>query len=181
MNKWIAFLCIITGSLMAADNDVVVSPRLSVNKHNKIAIFSEENKTDADARDISAFEASIELEFMRMGFNVIDRANINKILAEHQFSQTGIMTVEGAIDAGKILGTNAIVVLKYSGRSGVVFSSQMKMVDVETAAILISASFSGGGLSEGRGIMSVIGAAYHKSPSSVAKLFFDKIKAQIKK
>ncbi|OHD67307.1 MAG: hypothetical protein A2W19_02560 [Spirochaetes bacterium RBG_16_49_21] len=183
--KKLFIFCLISIPVFAADITIIVSPKLSIEKHNKIAVFFEEEKSkynQADQGDVSAFFSSVEAEFMRLGFNVIDRNHINKILAEHQFSQSGIVSSDNAIEAGKILGTNAIVVLKYSGRSSVAFSAQMRMVDIETAAVLITANFSGGGVSDSRhSIVNIISVASRKTPADVAKLFFEQIKEQLKK
>ncbi len=183
MNKWLACLLLVTGSLMAQENDVIVSPKLSVEKYNKLALFYEESSDryqKTDMSDVSAYFSSVESEFMRLGFNVIDRAHVNKVMEEHQFSQSGAVSSNDAIEAGKILGVKAIVILKYFGSHGLVRSAQIRMIDVETSAVLISASFVGVAANVRQNIFQRMSAS-NQSPSSVTKLFFEQIKAQIKK
>jgi hypothetical protein len=93
MNKsfYSAIVLIITltiGSCSSTQNDVIVSPKLSISKYSKIALVAEKENdavkktpygynvntlNTSDAADTATFFSSIEGGFIRMGFDVLDR------------------------------------------------------------------------------------------------------------
>jgi hypothetical protein len=148
--------------VFAADVDVIISPKLDINKYNKIDIFYEEEKKDqSDDIDVSAFYTAIEAEFMRLGFNVIDRNRINQIMTEQQ-----ITSPNDILKLGGILGANVIVSFKYNGKGGFTHGAQMRMIDIETSMLLMNANFTTAG---------------RKTPGEVAKIFFKEITRNLKK
>lgn len=207
MNKsfYSAIVLIITltiGSCSSTQNDVIVSPKLSISKYSKIALVAEKENdavkktpygynvntlNTSDAADTATFFSSIEGGFIRMGFDVLDRENINKILSEQELSQSGLVSISNAPEIGKLLGVNALVFIKYYGTGGYVKSVQFRMIDVETSSTLITANFSSSSSKarpSGVQMVDAIDATSHvisrKTPADVAKLLCEQIKEQIK-
>jgi curli biogenesis system outer membrane secretion channel CsgG len=75
-------------------------------------------------------------------FNVIERKNMEKVLAEHAFQQTGCTTDECAVKLGRMLNVQRLIV----GSFGKLLSSYLvtvRVVDVETGSILFSDTVKG--------------------------------------
>jgi len=94
---------------------------------------------------ISASEAEFITDFFRSAlvkteyFNVLDRNNMDKILAEQGFQQTGCTTEECAVQMGKLLNVNLIAI----GKCGMLRSRYIltvNIIDVETGKIVFSDS-----------------------------------------
>jgi len=98
---------------------------------------------DFDAQNISQSEAAVVSDFLRgdlvkIGkYRVVDRQNMALILAEQGFQQTGCTTNECAVQMGKILNVQRIIVGKISKLFGLYYIIA-DMVNVETGEILLS-------------------------------------------
>jgi len=99
---------------------------------------------DFEARaPLSQSEAAFISDFFRSDFvklarfNVVEKNNMDKILAEQGFQQTGCSTAECAVQIGKILNVRIMVV----GSCGQLLGQYvitMNVVDVESAKIVYS-------------------------------------------
>lgn len=79
-------------------------------------------------------------ELVKSGkYTVIDRANRDKILAEARFQMTGCTDESCTIEAGRLLGVGKIVTGKM-GKLGNTYVINLQLINVETAAVEISAS-----------------------------------------
>ncbi|MFH1958467.1 MAG: CsgG/HfaB family protein [bacterium] len=98
---------------------------------------------DFKAINASAAEASAISEFIRTAlvnkgvFNVLERSNIDKILAEQGFQQTGCTRNECAVRIGKILNVQEAIVGSYT-EIGNLHVITANVVDIETSRIIIS-------------------------------------------
>ncbi len=100
--------------------------------------------TDFEARaPLSQSEAAFISDFVRSDivnsnkFNVVEKNNMSKILAEQGFQQTGCSSAECAVQMGKILNVRLMVV----GSCGQLLGQYvitMNVVDVESAKIVYS-------------------------------------------
>jgi len=98
---------------------------------------------DFDAQNVSQSEAAVVSDFLRADlvkigkYRVVDRQNMALILAEQGFQQTGCTTSECAVEMGKILNVERIIVGKVSKLFGLYYIIA-DMIDVETGEILLS-------------------------------------------
>ena len=96
---------------------------------------------DFEGKGISETEASaltdrFRAELFNLGrFRLIEREQMNEILREQGFQQTGCVTTECAVEVGKLIGSEQIVVGSIS-KVGKVFSVSGRVVDVETGEVL---------------------------------------------
>lgn len=74
-------------------------------------------------------------------FKVVERRNMETILAEQGFQQTGCTTTECAVQIGKILNVQKMVVGSF-GKLGEFYILPIRIVDVETGQIVYSAKVS---------------------------------------
>jgi len=101
---------------------------------NTIAVmdFKANNAASSDAVAISGFVRSA---FVKSGkFNVVDKANMEKILSEQAFQQTGCTDQSCAVKLGKMLNVQKMVVGEYTVVGGIRFLTG-SLVDVETGRI----------------------------------------------
>jgi TolB-like protein len=68
-------------------------------------------------------------------FNVIERAEMNAILKEQGFQQTGCINSECAVEIGQLIGVEQIVAGNL-GKVGNLFILSLRIIDVETGQIL---------------------------------------------
>jgi len=93
---------------------------------------------NASAAEASAISGFIRNAFLNKGnFNVIEKRNIDKILAEQGFQQTGCTRNECAVQIGKILNVQEAIVGSYAEISNLHVITA-NVVDIETSRIIIS-------------------------------------------
>jgi curli biogenesis system outer membrane secretion channel CsgG len=98
---------------------------------------------DLNPEGVSASDAAVISELLRSElvtaglWNVVEKANMDKILAEHAFQQTGC-TVQGcAVKLGKILNVQRMIVGSF-GRFMKRFYVTIRVVDVATGKVMFS-------------------------------------------
>lgn len=106
-----------------------------------------------DAQGVSATDAAVIGELLRSAlvkegtFNIVDKANMDKILGEQAFQQTGCTSQECAVKLGKILNVKYLVSGAFSKSLGEYILS-MRVVDVETARIVYTDETDGANIRE---------------------------------
>ncbi len=102
---------------------------------------------DFNAQGVSSSEAAFISDFFRSAlvslkaFRVIDRANMERILAEQGFQQTGCTTQECAVRMGRLLNVKNIVSGNF-GKLGELYQMTVKVVNVESGEIIYTDSAS---------------------------------------
>ena len=106
---------------------------------------------------------SFQMEFMRQGWSVVERVNIERAFDEIAFQNQDITSEAGRKQLGSVLNVQALTIINI-GQSGKDLSLTAKMVDVETGELIWSASGEGSvnsGLSTTAGVLggAIVGAA----------------------
>lgn len=115
---------------------LVYTPVLNASEQNKINIAV----SDFAGKNVSAADASIVADFMRTElvksgkYNVVDKSNMDKILAEASFQQSGCTESDCAVQLGKILNVKKIIVGTLSKLEGIYYITT-NFVDVQTGKI----------------------------------------------
>ncbi len=81
-------------------------------------------------------------ELTARGYTMVERQNIQALLAEHNFQASNVATKEGAVQAGKILNVRGLVVVNVS-EFGEDISLTAKIIDAETGEWVWMASGEG--------------------------------------
>ncbi len=113
------------------------TPPLYSQKKTNIAVaeFDGKNVSTMDAITVSDL---LRTEIVKIGkFNVVDRANMEQLLAEQAFQLTGCTTQECAVKMGKLLNVNKMIVGSVI-KLGTLYLINTNMVDVETGEIIQS-------------------------------------------
>ncbi|MBN1385300.1 MAG: PorV/PorQ family protein [Elusimicrobia bacterium] len=98
---------------------------------------------DFAGKNVSQADASIVADFLRTDlvntgvYTVIEKANMDKVLAEAAFQQTGCTTSECAVQIGKILNVKQMVVGSLSKLMDTYYIT-VNLVEVQTGKILAS-------------------------------------------
>jgi TolB-like protein len=91
-----------------------------------------------ESQGVSATDAAIISDMLRNrlikegAFNIVEKANMDKILSEQAFQQTGCTSSECAVKLGKVLNVKYLVVGSF-GKLLDKYVVSMRVVDVETA------------------------------------------------
>jgi len=100
-----------------------------------VANFSGKNVSQADASIVADF---LRTELVQTSvFNVIEKANMDKILAEAAFQQSGCITSECAVKIGKLLNVKQMVVGSLSKLMDTYYIT-VNLVEVQSGKILAS-------------------------------------------
>ena len=103
--------------------------------------------SDFVAHEVSAMDASTIADFLRtelinsQSFTVLERSNMSLILAEQHFQQTGCTTNECAVQMGKILNIEKILIGSFSKLLNV-YSINVRLVDIETGVAVMAETVS---------------------------------------
>jgi len=140
-----ALILLITSACGSAN--IYVKPGTKVD--NKIAIVSTNLKfnNSYDEAESEIFADSLTMQFMKAGFDVIERTQIDKIRQEHKLAKEGLLSQNDAIEFGKIMNIKYIVMsngtLSRKGSSTFVKQATTKFVNVVTGQTDVSGTFSG--------------------------------------
>lgn len=106
-----------------------------------------------DPQNVSAGDAAVISDMVRnqlikeAAFNIVEKANMDKILGEQAFQQTGCTTQECAVKLGKVLNVKYLVVGSF-GKALDQYVLSMRVIDVETAKAVYSDEAYGKNLQE---------------------------------
>ncbi|MBI5574334.1 MAG: PorV/PorQ family protein [Elusimicrobia bacterium] len=133
----------VAGEIAEAPVTPAVEPVIAKPLIPKTTIQTNIAVADFGGKNVSAADASIVADFLRTElvnsgvYNVIEKANMDKILAEAAFQQTGCTTSECAVQIGKLLNVKQMVVGSLSKLMDTYYIT-VNLVDVETSKIIAS-------------------------------------------
>jgi hypothetical protein len=102
---------------------------------------------DLQPQGVSASDAAVIADLLRSqlvveGLRVIEKSNMDKVLAEQTFQQTGCTTQECAVKLGKLLNVQRMVVGSFGKLMDKYFLS-LRLVNVESGAVIFASSANG--------------------------------------
>ncbi|MBI4977247.1 MAG: hypothetical protein HZC28_07175 [Spirochaetes bacterium] len=123
--------------MVSAKKPVTANVRSSVQKNPHVGIIEFEGK-GMPAADIAGLTDLVRIHLVNAKyFVVLDRNNMDKILKEQEFQQTGCTEASCAVQIGKLLSMQYMVVGKLS-RIQNMFVLTVSLLNVETSAVYIS-------------------------------------------
>jgi curli biogenesis system outer membrane secretion channel CsgG len=118
-----------------------------------VAAFDPQNVSAGDAAVIADM---FRAELVKQGrFDIIEKVNMDKILAEQAFQQSGCTTAECAVKLGKILNVRYLIVGSF-GKLMDQYVLNIRMVETESAKVIYSDAV--GELSTQRAVQKAIAA-----------------------
>ncbi len=129
--------------------DYTFSPKFDPDSVGTVAVFSRLEGAPKPSLDKVAYDAAA-LQLLRTGkVDVVDRARVEEILKEQEFSYSGFVDQKTAVRLGKLLGAHAVLFLDFinveEDMDSYTVRVNAKLIDVETGRILYVASALGGG------------------------------------
>jgi len=101
--------------------------------------------SELEPQNVSAGDAAVIADLLRAElvkngtFNVVEKANMQKILAEQAFQNTGCTSQDCAVKLGKVLNVQRIVVGSFGKLIGTYFVN-IRVVNVETGKVVFADS-----------------------------------------
>lgn len=118
--------------------DISLNDKFETYKCNKITVMRISNIVYTKDFFIDAING----EFLKLGFNVIERQHLEELLKEQHLSLTGIIETGQYDKIGKIAELDAIVFINtdvYAGNH--IETVSLKMVDIATGTILLTLTY----------------------------------------
>ena len=120
----------------------------------KIAVFPFEN-ANALTEELKLGESVSEMLITALintqCFNVIERSQLNKLLEEQKLSQSGAIDTETAVEVGKVLGCDGVVIVSISKLDRVI-EADARLIEVTTAQALLAVSGRSNSIDQLRGM-----------------------------
>lgn len=140
-------------------------PDYDFTKIDRVAVVSVEGASAVNREAVQNQIANMfNQALLDKGFSPIERSQINKILKEQEFSRSDVTRAEGAVQIGRVLNADTVVIVNVP-RYGDKMEMSARMVDVETAEIVWSAN---GSASTGTGLGQGMGALFGAGAGAVA-------------
>ena len=129
--------------------DYTFSPKFNPDSIGTVAVFSRLEGAPKPSLDKVAYDAAA-LQLLKTGkVDVVDRARVEDILKEQEFSRSGFVDQKTAVRLGKLLGARAVLFMDFisfeEDLDSYTVRVNVKLIDVETGRILYVASALGGG------------------------------------
>ena len=112
MRKYL-FACLCVLGTMACTPKTVLSPTYDFNRMNRIGIMAFSNAW----ADLNGVENLFAKYFIQAGFTVVERAQLESVLREHNIAVTGYLDPATTREIGRILGVDVLLVGEVSSYS----------------------------------------------------------------
>ena len=140
--------------LGACSANVIVRNAPDPAKPVRIAVLPFKSHPASPASGELAYEAFSTYLLELKGYSVVDRGSLDQLIKEQKLTQTGAIDQEKAVEIGKLLGAQGVVlgtVTEYIPRSYLMFppakvSLTARMINTKTGEVEWTASHSRGGL-----------------------------------
>jgi len=128
----------------------VEGPKFMLGEKERTMAVANFDPQNVSAGDSAVISDMIRNQLIKEGsFNIVEKANMDKVLGEQAFQQTGCTTQECAVKLGKVLNVKYLVVGSF-GKALDQYVLSMRVIDVETAKAVYSDEAYGKNLPEVR-------------------------------
>ena len=123
------------GRMRLGAGQSVASVSFDVSKYGKVAIIDVAGAVYGEGVK-GRISDLFAMELIRKGYDVIDRANVKKLVDEQKFQASDLASEQGAAQAGKMLNVPAVILVSIPRYEGERLSMTAKMIDVEQSNII---------------------------------------------
>ena len=175
-------------SAVNADINIAKSPNVSTDEllcMKRISVFFEGGKKDEEREEVNKLLGDyVGLNLMRLGYDIVERQKLRDIVEEQALQQSGAVSDKNLIEAGKLLGIEAIIsgtfIPSQKLNTGMLQGGSATVTIKQLSARIIS-------IREGRSLV-MIALAYHGSgaelkeaSSQLANLINGQMKGDVKR
>ena len=138
------------GWSFGADRKPPEGPKFFIEQKERTMAVANFEPQNVSAGDSAVISDMLRNKLINEGtFNIVEKANMDKVLSEQAFQQTGCTSQECAVKLGKILNVRYLVVGSF-GKVMDAYMLSMRVIDVETAKAIYSDEAEGKNLAEMR-------------------------------
>jgi len=124
--------------IAGAERKAAEGPKFFMKEAERTMAVSNFDPQNVSAGDAAVISDMLRSELINQGaFNIAEKANMDKILQEQAFQQTGCTTAECAVKLGKLLNVRYLVVGSF-GKALDQYVLNMRVVDIETSKAIYS-------------------------------------------
>lgn len=120
--------------------DIVISRHVDPDGIKRIAIFKMDRLSYRDNDKISDL---LTHEFLRLGYDVVERTEIEKLIKEQKLGASGFVDPDQAVAIGKLAGADSIVIgsgaLEEKTRDELKYFT-VKIIDLKTGSVAVTAT-----------------------------------------
>ena len=120
--------------------DVVISKHVDPDNIKRIAIFKMDRLSYRENDKISDL---LIHEFLRLGYDVVERTEIEKLIKEQKLGASGFVDPDQAVTIGKMAGADSIVIgsgaLEDKSRDELKYFT-VKIIDLKTGSVVVTAN-----------------------------------------
>ncbi|MEO0140161.1 MAG: CsgG/HfaB family protein [candidate division WOR-3 bacterium] len=125
--------------------DATLSPSFDLRRAYRLAVLPPEYSRASELMD------ALNREGMRAGFSVVERSRVEEILAEQEFGYSGVVDPSTAVQLGKLMGADVVLISQASEKYDAEYESwnitiSGRIVSVETGEILYTCRARGAGM-----------------------------------
>jgi hypothetical protein len=88
-----------------------VNPNFSAEKYNRVAIVAVAEQPDINPGVLRRMEDEFEMGIMKKGYSVVSRSDVERVMKEISFQNSGLTDSRGACQIGKVLNVRGIVLV----------------------------------------------------------------------
>lgn len=151
----VAITALIAAGCSSEKAESVASVSADLGRYDKVAIIDVSGAVYGEGVKNRIMDL-FAMELMRKGYEVIERAKVQKLLEEQKFQASDLTSNEGAATAGRLLNVPAVMMISIPRYEDEKLSMTAKLVDVEQGNIIWLGEGSG---TTGRTMATIVGAA----------------------
>lgn len=124
----------VTCALGCASGESYVKPGYDFGRMQRVAVVDVESRVHSQAlkNEIADY---MTIQFFSRGYTMVERGQIEQVLKEHDFEHSGVTTPEDAVEEGRILNVDGVIIVNMP-EFGEHISMTAKMLDVKTGEIV---------------------------------------------
>lgn len=134
------FFCFALLSGCRSSVDIVISRHVDPDGIKRIAIFKMDRLSYRENDKISDL---LIHEFLRLGYDVVERTEIEKLIKEQKLGASGFVDPDQAVAIGKMAGADSIVIgsgaLEEKTRDELKYFT-VKIIDLKTGSVVVTAN-----------------------------------------
>jgi len=117
----------------------LINSNESINIDSIKTVIVYDNSTTKDFLSES-FTDQIEQTYLQYQYNVVERSNIEVLLAEQGMSQSGLISESSIIESGRFLGADGVIITKVLN-TGNTINFQVKLVEIRSSLVVFNSNF----------------------------------------
>ncbi|NHZ86327.1 MAG: hypothetical protein GWP19_10660 [Planctomycetia bacterium] len=117
----------------------LINPNESINIDSIKTVIIYDNSTIKDSYSELIVD-QIEQTYIKFQYNVVERSNIEMLLAEQSLSQSGLISESSIVETGRFLGADGVIFTKVI-KPGDFIKIQVRLVETRSSLVVFNSTF----------------------------------------